>query len=142
MAARTITCRIRCLDPETVRAAKAEMKGAAVGKVPFVCSLSGKQEAILLVSDDAARRLSALVPSLGGPLAQKIAAAILGAELCECDIATLTECDEGRVLDELDRLRSIGAARSRKIEGMKYYSLAGGEMRDLLNARISELAAA
>jgi len=139
---RTITCRIRCLEAETVRAAKGEMKGAAVGRVPFVCTLSGKKEEILLISDDAARRLATLIPSLGGPLAQKIAASILGAELCECDIATLTESDEGRVLDELERLESIGVARSRKIEGMTYYALAGGETRDLLDERISELAAA
>lgn len=139
--AKTITCRIRCLEPETVRAAKGEMEGAAVGNVPFVCTLSGKKEEILLVSDDAAKRLSDLLPSIGGPLVQKIAAAILGAELCECDIATLTEADEGRVLDALERLRAAGAAKSREIEGMTYYSLADGEMRDLLNARISELAA-
>jgi len=140
--AKTITCSIRCLEAETVRAAKGEMKGAAAGRVPFVCTLSGKKEEILLISDDAARRLATLIPALGGPLAQKIAAAILGAELCECDIATLTESDEGRVLDELERLEAIGVARSRKIEGMTYYALAAGETRDLLDARISELAAA
>lgn len=136
-----ITCKIRCLQAETVRAAKDEMTGAPVGKVPFVCSLSGKKEDILLITDDTAKELATLIPSLGGPLAQKIAAAILGAELCECDIATLTESDEGQVLDELERLRSLGIARSRDIQGMTYYSLASGETRELLNERILEFGA-
>ena len=134
-----ITCEIRCLETETVRAAKEEMKGAPVGKVPFLCKLSGKREDILLISDDTAKRLEALIPSIGGLLAQKIAAAICGAELCECDIATLTERDEGQVLDELERLRANKVVQFREIAGMKYYSLVNTKARELLNKYISDL---
>ena len=137
-----ITCEIRCLETETVRAAKEEMKGAPVGKVPFLCKLSGKKEDILLISDDSAKRLAALMPSIGGALAQKIAAALCGAELCECDIATLTESNEGRVLDELERLRSIDVVQLREIDGMNYFSLKNTETREMLKRHIADLDAA
>lgn len=141
MVLKKITCEIRCLETETVHAAKEQMKGAPVGKVPFLCKLSGKREDILLISDETAKHLEVLIPSVGGPLAQKIAAAICGAELCECDIATLTESDEGQVLDELERLRSIDVIQIREIEGMKYYSLVNSKAQELLKKHISDLAA-
>ena len=142
MALKKITCAIRCMDTETVRAAKEEMKGAPVGTAPFLCKLSGKKEDIVLISDETARHLEALIPSIGGPLAQKIAAALCGAELCECDIATLTESDEGQVLDELERLRSDKVVQVREIQGMKYYSLVNTEAQGKLKKYISDLEAA
>lgn len=141
MECRKISCEVRCLEQGTVRTAKEEMKGASVGKVPFVCKLSGKTEDILLLSDESAQRLASMPDAIGGPLTQKILCAILGAELCECDIATLTEGEEGKVLDELERLRSAGIVKCREIEGMKYYAHASVDVEDTLTARLSGLEA-
>lgn len=139
MASKKITCEVRCLEPGTLRAAKQEMKGAVIGKVPFVCKLSGKTENILLLSNYGAQRLASVPDKIGGPLTQKTVYAILGAELCECDIATLTEGEDGQVLDELDRLRSAGIVKCREIEGMTYYALANADVEDVLTRRLSEL---
>lgn len=139
MTPRKISCAVRCLEPETVRAAKKEMEGAATGKVPFVCKVSGKKEDILLISDESARRLASLPDPIGGPLTQKIVYAISGAALCECDIATLTERGEDEVLDELARLQSAGIVKCRKIEGMNYYELGSADVADALTGRLSAL---
>ena len=136
---RKISCEVRCLEPDTVRAARDALEGASVGTVPFVCKVSGKREQILLLGCDAAERLAKSNPSIGGALSQKIAAALLNAELCECDIATVTESEESRVLDELDRLRCAGVVQVRDIQSMKYYSLASSEAREQLKQRMSEL---
>ena len=141
MASRKISCEVRCLEPGTVRTAKKEMKGAVIGKVPFVCKVSGKKEDILLLSDKSAQRLASLPDTIGGPLTQKIIYAILGAELCECDIATLAEGEEAQVLDELERLRSAGIVKCREIEEMKYYALGSADVEDLLSERLSDLEA-
>jgi len=139
MASKKISCEVRCLEPGTVRAAKNEMKGAVIGKVPFVCKVSGNKEDILLLSDESAQRLASLPDTIGGLLTQRIVYAILGTELCECDIATLTEGDERQVLDELERLQSTGIVKCREIEGMKYYALGGADVEDMLAKRLSDL---
>lgn len=141
MECRKVSCEVRCLEQETVRTAKEEMKGAAIGKVPFVCKLSGQKEDILLLSDESAQRLASMPDAIGGALTQKIICAIFGAELCECDIATLTEGEEGQVMDELERLRSAGIVKCREIEGMKYYALASPDVEDMLATRLSGLEA-
>ncbi len=139
MECRRISCEVRCLERSTVEAAKKEMKGAAVGSVPFMCKLSGKREDILLLSDESARHLASMPNAIGGALTQKVLYAILGAELCECDIATLTESDEGRVLDELERLRSAGFVKRRKIDGMNYFALANLDLENKLATGLAEV---
>lgn len=139
MVSGKISCTVHCLDPETVRAAKTAMKGAATGKVSFVCKVSDKKENILLLSDESAWRLTSLPDALGGPLAQKILYALAGAELCECDIATLSERSEHEVLDELARLRSAGMLTCRKIASMTYYALGSAEIATALEERLCAL---
>lgn len=139
MASGKISCTVRCLEPETIHAAKGEMKGAATARVSFVCKESGKKEDILLLSDESARRLASLPDPIGGPLTQKIVYSISNAALCECDIATLTERGEEEVLDELARLRSAGIVKCRKIGGMNYYTIAGGNVAGALEERLSAL---
>ncbi|MEA5376654.1 MULTISPECIES: helix-turn-helix domain-containing protein [Vibrio harveyi group] len=141
MAYKKIRCEIRCLEPATVRAAKRAMMGAVISKVPFVCKVSGQKEENLLLSDDRAQYLAALPDALGGPLTQKILYAILGAELCECDIVTLTDDDEGRVLNELERLRINGIVTCRAIEGMTYYSLGNANVKDRLTKHLADMEA-
>jgi len=140
MTSRKITCKVRCLEPATVCSAKEQMAGAAIGKVPFTCKVSGKREDILLLSDEGAECLASLPDALGGsPLTQKIVYALYGAELCECDIATLTERNEREVLDELARLRSAGIVKCRKIDGMTYYTLGSTDVKDALAKRLPDL---
>lgn len=139
MTSRKIRCGVRCLEPETVRAAKREMGGAATGKVPFVCKMSGEKEDILLLSEESARRLASLPNPIGGPLTQKIVYAISGAALCECDIATLTERGEDEVLDELARLQCAGIVKCREIEGMNYYKLSSADVANALAGRLAAL---
>ena len=80
MASKKISCEVRCLEPGTVRTAKEEMKGAAIGKVPFVCKMSGMKEDVLLLSDGSAQRLASLPDAVGGSLTQKIIYAIRSEE--------------------------------------------------------------
>jgi hypothetical protein len=126
------SCHVRCLEDADVRGAWEGLEAAAQVIVPYTCKLSGKREELLLLSDDCAERLAARFRPLGKPETLKLLAALASTELCQCDVATLLQREEGAVAGELRRLSRLGLLKHRLIEGMDYFALADNALRDLL----------
>lgn len=118
-----ITCKIRCMDPTVVEAALKRLHPAGVEWVSYTCQISGKTEAILLIGDDMASRLAGSLPEVEDANGTKVLAGLYSAELCECDVATLTRLSEEEVIRQLKRFAALGTVAHREIHGMNYYRL-------------------
>ena len=131
-----ITCEIRCMVPTAVEAALRRLDPAGVQWVSYTCQISGKTEAILLIGDDLASRLTGSLPEVEDVEGTKILAGLYSAELCECDVATLTGLPEEEVVSQLRRFAAIGVVAHRKIHGMNYYRLDSDTARRTLSDAI------
>jgi DNA-binding transcriptional ArsR family regulator len=131
MGQQRISCHVRCLEGVDVFGAWKGLATAAQVSVPYTCKLSGKREALLL-SDDCAKRLADRFRPLGKPESLKMLAALASAELCECDVATLLQKEEGVTARELQRLYRLGLLKHRHVEGINYHALANEALSDLL----------
>ena len=119
-----ITCTIRCLEPATVEAAMARLDDEGVVRVPYTCKISGRSEEILLIGDILASRLAATLPEAEDAAGARMLAGLYNAELCECDVATLTGLPEDMVYERLRLYTARGLLAYRKIDGMHYFRLA------------------
>ncbi|GAB5377869.1 MAG: hypothetical protein AcusKO_43310 [Acuticoccus sp.] len=144
MTDRTIACDVRCLSAEDVRDAKALTKDAPFAKVPYRCHVSGKSQELMLLTDAAAERLATTFAPLSDPIALKILYALGSTELCECDLATLTQCSDAVILERLEKLVRFGFLRRRQLHGMTNYALAdkGMESEDFLIRTLCDLSPA
>jgi hypothetical protein len=133
MGQQEVYCHVRCLEGADVSGAWDGLTNAAQVSVPYTCKLSGKREALLLLSDDCAKRQAERFRPLSKPESLKILAALATAELCECDVATLMQKDDNGTACELRRLHRLGLLKHRQIEGMNYYTLASPALCWLLN---------
>lgn len=118
-----ISCKIRCIDPATAEAASSRLDPAGAAWVPYTCKLSGAKESVLLIGDDLAMEIMKHLPKIVNLTGTKILACLYSAELCECDVATVTDAPEHEVISELQNLTSIGMITHRKIQDMNYYRL-------------------
>lgn len=118
-----ISCEIRCMDPDVVEEALNRLRPSGKEWVSYTCQISGKTEAILLIGDELARRLAGSVPEVEDSNGMKILAGLYSAELCECDVATLTKLPEAEVIRQLERFVASGIVAHRIIHGMNYYRL-------------------
>jgi len=134
-----ITCEIRCMEPAVVEAALKRLLPAGVEWVSYMCQISGKTEAILLIGDDMASRLAGSLPEVEDINGMKILAGLYSAELCECDVATLTRLSEEEVIRQLERFAGLGLIAHRKIHGMNYYRLESEIVRKRLSDAIEGL---
>jgi len=132
MGQQQFPCHIRCLEGTDVSGAWDGLATAAQVSVPYTCKLSGKREALLLLSDDSANRMADRFRPLGKPECLKMLAALASAELCECDVATLLQKEDGATRRELQQLHRLGLLKHRQLEGMNYYILANEALSDLL----------
>lgn len=118
-----ISCAIRCIDPATVAAASRRLDPAGVEWVPYTCKLSGAKESVLLIGDDLAAKVMKSIQTGVNFTGTKILTCLYAAELCECDVATVTGAAEDEVIAQLQQFTSMGMVAHRKIQGMNYYRL-------------------
>ena len=118
-----ISCEIRCINPATVEAASRRLDPAGVEWIPYTCKLSGAKESVLLIGDDLAAEVMKSIPTGVNLTGTKILACLYSAELCECDVATVTGVAEEEVIFQLQEFTSIGMVAHRNIQGMNYYRL-------------------
>ena len=129
-----IACTIRCMDPSSVKNAMQTLDAGGIVRVPYTCQLSGNKEEILLLGDTLANAISEVVIEAEDAGDAKILAGLFSAELCECDVATLTMMPESEVVSRLQALEKNGVLSRRKIDGMNYYRLESGDVRRYIEA--------
>ena len=117
------------MDPADVEAAVRRLDRGGVERVSYTCQLSGETETILLLGDDVASRLAQSLPEVNDIAEARILAGLSSAELCECDLATLTRLPESDVISYLTRLEERGAILRRRIQGMNYFRLKAENLR-------------
>ena len=79
------------------------------------------------------------LPAVDSIIATKILAGLYSAELCECDVATVTGAPEHEVVDQLHSLAELGIVARRGIQGMNYYRLTSGRIRRSIKAAVDTL---
>jgi hypothetical protein len=124
-----ISCKVRCADPKTVETAMARLDPEGTVRVPYTCQISGKQEKILLLGSRLAARLAEAMPEAGNAAGARILAGLYDAELCECDVATLTRLPDDDAADRLRAFEADGLLAHRVLHGMHYFRLASGRIR-------------
>ena len=124
-----IQCEIRCVDPRDVTQAMKELDPGGQCRVAYVCKLSGAREEILIVGSELAERLADAISDADDAGDARILAALSDAELCECDLATVTGLSEGEVVRRLRRLSAGGVLGHRVLERMHYYRLESASAR-------------
>ena len=122
------------MDPSSVKNAMQRLDTGGIVRVPYTCQLSGNEEEILLLGDTLAAEISEVVEQAEDAGDAKILAGLFSAELCECDVATLTTLQENDVLRRLRALESAGVLSRRKIDGMNYYRLESESVRRNIEA--------
>lgn len=118
-----ISCKVRCIDPATVHEVTKYLSPSGIKWLPYKCQLTGKEENILLIGNDIALRLTPSITEADNANDARILAALYSAELCECDVATLTNLSDQEVIDQLERFKKSGVITHRIIHGMNYYRL-------------------
>jgi hypothetical protein len=137
-----IACQIHCMDPSSVKNAMQRLDADGVERIPYTCKISGNREEILLLGENLASRISRAVMEAGDSGDAKILAGLLSAELCECDVTTLTMLSEEDGVRRLRMLAKNGVLSHREIGGMNYYRLESENVRrnieELLSGLVSE----
>lgn len=124
-----IACKIRCMDPSSVKNAMQGLDAGGIVRVPYTCQLSANKEEILLLGDTLATEISEVVVEADDAGDAKILAGLFSAELCECDVATLSTLQENDVVRRLRALEMAGVLSRRKIDGMNYFRLESENVR-------------
>ncbi|WP_166265595.1 hypothetical protein [Marinobacter caseinilyticus] len=131
-----ITCEFRCLAPTAVREALSRLDPAGVQWVSYTCQISGATESLLLIGDDLASRLVGFLPEVDDIGGVRVLAGLYSAQLCECDVATLTGLPEEEVVSKLTRFASHGLVAHQHIYGMNYYRLDSDIARRTIGAAV------
>lgn len=126
------------MEPSTVEDAMRRLDPAGVERVSYTCQLSGKEEEILLIGDLLAFQLADAVPEAEDSGDARMLAGLYSAELCECDVATLTKLPENEVVDKLRRLALLGVLVHRELHSMNYYRLQSEKVRHNVEAIIEQ----
>ncbi|MCB2187532.1 MAG: metalloregulator ArsR/SmtB family transcription factor [Deltaproteobacteria bacterium] len=84
-------------------------------------------------------RLSQVYKVLGDPGRLGMLTALLGGEMCVCDLAALAGLSDSATSHHLRRLRDLGLARPRREGQILYYSLADDHVRQLLQLSLEHL---
>ena len=134
-----ISCEIRCVDPATVDAAFNQLDPAGVEWIAYTCKLSGARESILLIGDELSAEIMKSLPAVENFTGMKILPSIYSAELCECDVATVTGAAENEVMSQLRKFTANGMVEHRKIQGMNYYRLISDVVRRSIKDTVDAL---
>jgi ArsR family transcriptional regulator, lead/cadmium/zinc/bismuth-responsive transcriptional repressor len=110
------TCPVRVLHPEALARARATLR-----------------------PDETYADLAETFRALGDASRARILHALLGEELCVCDLAALVGISESAVSQHLRVLRGLRIVRSRKAGRVVYYALADACIRALLTIALTHL---
>jgi len=124
-----ISCESRCIDPATVDVAFGRLNPAGIEWVAYTCKLSGAKESVLLIGDVLASEMMKSLPAVKDVAGMKILACLYTAELCECDVVTVTGVAEHEVVPILRNFADLGLVAHRKLQGMNYYRLVSDSAR-------------
>jgi DNA-binding transcriptional ArsR family regulator len=86
-----------------------------------------------LVSEDVAFHLAETFRALGDPTRVRLLGALVHAELCVCEIATLVGLSESAVSHQLRLLRSLRMVRARRSGRRVFYALDDHHVKDLFS---------
>ena len=111
------------------RANLIEEEGCRIRVVHLDRVEKARQEAI---PDRELERLALIYRVLGDPTRLRIAIALMGGEMCVCDIAGFLRLSESAVSHQLRRLRDLALVRTRRDGPMLYYSLDDHHVVDLI----------
>lgn len=134
-----ISCEIRCLNPATVEAAFRRLDPAGAEWVAYTCKLSGAKESVLMIGDALSAEIMKSLPPVENFTGTKILAALYSAELCECDVATVTGVAEHEVISLLQKFTALGMVAHRKIQRMNYYRLISDIARRSIRASVDAI---
>ena len=111
------------MDPIALEAALKRLDPGGMEWITYTCILSEEEESVLLIGDDLAVQVARSVSEINDITGAKILAGLYSAELCECDVATLTGVSEHEVVAQLQKFTALGMVAHRKVQGMNYYRL-------------------
>ena len=134
-----LSCEIRCLDPAALESALRRLDPTGMERIAYTCQLSGKEEEVLLVGDQLAPRLAEALPEAEDANGARILAALCSAELCECDVATLTGLPEEKAVRRLRRFAATGLLVHRILHAMDHYKLGSATARQTIERAIDAL---
>ncbi|MBC8419060.1 MAG: metalloregulator ArsR/SmtB family transcription factor [Proteobacteria bacterium] len=78
-------------------------------------------------------RLAQAFKALGDPTRLKIVMALLGGEMCVCDLSAFLRLSESAVSHQLRRLKDLGLVRNRRDGQILYYALDDEHVTGLLS---------
>ncbi|MFH1629793.1 MAG: metalloregulator ArsR/SmtB family transcription factor [Pseudomonadota bacterium] len=78
-------------------------------------------------------RLAQAFKALGDPTRLKIVMALLGGEMCVCDLSAFLRLSESAVSHQLRRLKDLGLVRNRRDGQILYYTLDDEHVTGLLS---------
>jgi len=88
-----------------------------------------RQEA---VDNPELQRLTLTYKALADPTRLKMVMALLGGEMCVCDLAAFLDLTESAVSHQLRRLKDLALVKSRRAGQILFYSLDDAHVADLL----------
>jgi len=125
------------LTAEAVARARADLGEGGAVLLPCVGAASGRDEAVILLSEAAAGELAAALGHFGGPLAVAIFAAVTLTDLAAEDIVLATGAGEAEVLDEIARLESTGFLYRRPVDGVARFAAGNPPLRRFFAMRFA-----
>jgi DNA-binding transcriptional ArsR family regulator len=84
------------------------------------------------IADDELNRLALTFRILGDPTRLKMVMALLGGEMCVCDLAAFLSVSESAVSHQLRRLKDLALVKQRRDGKILYNALDDGHVYDLL----------
>jgi DNA-binding transcriptional ArsR family regulator len=112
------------------KASTVEEDGCRVRVVHLRRVAKARREAI---ENQELERLALTYKVLGDPTRLKLVMALLGGEMCVCDLAVFLGLSESAVSHHLRRLKDLALVKRRRDAQVLYYSLDGKHVADLLS---------
>jgi DNA-binding transcriptional ArsR family regulator len=84
-------------------------------------------------------RLAQTYKVLGDPTRLRIVIALIGGEMCVCDLAAYLELSESAVSHQLRRLKDLALVKNRRDGQILYYSLDDDHVAGLLNVGLEHV---
>jgi len=92
-----------------------------------------------MVSKRYLERLALIFKILGDPTRLKVVMALMGGEMCVCDLAAFTGVSESAVSHQLRRLKDLSLVKNRREAQTLYYSLDDAHVSDLVRIGLEHL---
>ncbi len=91
------------------------------------------------VPDKELTRLTYVYKALGDPTRLKISLALIGGEMCVCDLAAYLELSESAISHQLRRLKDLNLVKKRREGQIFYYSLDDEHVLDFLRIGLDHI---